>query len=82
MNKVSVDVIMDNAKNEIMSNVMKIMSNNAMPTGLMVYVLESICNDLSRSKSVEQSKQVITLNNEIQKKEKKGDKDGDSNAQG
>lgn len=79
MNKVSVDVIMDNAKNEIMSNVMKIMSNNAMPTGLMVYVLESICNDLSRSKSVEQSKQIITLNNEITAKE---DKDGDSNAQG
>lgn len=77
MNKVSVDVIMDNAKNEIMSNVMKIMSNNAMPTGLMVYVLESICNDLSRSKSVEQSKQIITLNNEITAKE---DKDGDSNA--
>ena len=80
MNKVSVDVIMDNAKNEIMSNVMNIMANNAMPTGLMVYVLESICNDLNRSKSVEQSKQIITLNNEIQKKEE--DKDGDSNAQG
>ena len=82
MNKVSVDVIMDNAKNEIMSNVMNIMANNAMSTGLMVYVLESICNDLSRSKSVEQSKQVVALNNEIQKKEKKGDKDGNSNAQG
>lgn len=79
MNKVSVDVIMDNAKNEIMSNVMNIMANNAMPTGLMVYVLESICNDLIRSKSVEQSKQIITLNNEITAK---GDKDGDSNAQG
>lgn len=52
MTKTPIGMIMDMAKKEIGSIAEEVMKNNNIPPDLMIYILESISNDFSRLKNM------------------------------
>ena len=60
-----IGIMMDLAKKEIGGMVQSVMENNHIPPDLMIYILESIGNDLARLKNISDAEQYMTTLEEM-----------------
>ncbi len=59
MNKMPIEMLMDMAKKDIGETVEQVMRNNHIPLGLMIFILESISNDIARLKHIQDAQMTI-----------------------
>lgn len=72
MKQMPIGMLMDCAKNEISSTVQSIMTNNNLPCDLMLYILQSIENDLAHAKGIGYAQEYLKLANSEEKGEENG----------